>query len=104
LSDPEKITSSPFLPRSVFILCSPRAQRTDSATFYFPEPFGPTTEVIPLLVLPSIPGKMSEFLLANDLNPCISNFSKNIFVHLNIKTYKYLNIFLVICLNIYMLR
>src|SRR5215471_5650274 len=31
------------------MLCSPRTQRTASATFDFPAPFGPTTAVMPVL-------------------------------------------------------
>src|SRR5262245_57841138 len=34
-------------PRSDFALCSPRAQRTASPTFDFPQPFGPTIAVTP---------------------------------------------------------
>src|SRR3972149_10768309 len=46
-SEPEKITSSAFLPRSVFMLCSPNTQRAASAMLDLPEPLGPTIAVIP---------------------------------------------------------
>src|SRR3990167_2515856 len=46
-ADPWKITSSIRWPRSVFGLCSPRAQRMASATLDLPQPFGPTMQVIP---------------------------------------------------------
>src|SRR5579859_7558533 len=46
---PEKIMSSLFLPRNWRMLCSPSTQRTASATFDFPAPFGPTTAVMPVL-------------------------------------------------------
>ena len=84
LSEPENMTSSDFFPRRVFMLCSPKAQRTASATFDLPEPFGPTIAVIPRFVEPIMPGKTSTFLLAKDLNPWISNFSRYIFIFLSL--------------------
>ena len=47
-SVPEKITSCMEAPRSCFIFCSPKTQRTASATLLFPLPLGPTIPVIPL--------------------------------------------------------
>src|SRR3954470_12327639 len=44
---PLKMTSSVFLVRSACCPCSPRTQRTASATFDLPLPFGPTIPVIP---------------------------------------------------------
>src|ERR671912_553413 len=44
---PVKMTSSVFLARSACCPCSPRTQRTASATFDLPLPFGPTIPVIP---------------------------------------------------------
>src|SRR4029450_10825658 len=44
---PAKITSSILPPRSAFAPCSPRTQAIASTTFDLPEPFGPTTQVIP---------------------------------------------------------
>ena len=60
---PEKIISAVDLPRSVRSLCSPRTQRTASATLLFPEPLGPTIAVIPS-------EKWNSVLVANDLYPC----------------------------------
>jgi len=79
LSEPEKITSSLFLLRKSLVLCSPKAHLIESAIFDFPDPLGPTTTVIPLFLSAKRPEKTSLFLLANDLNPCNSNFSKYIF-------------------------
>src|SRR5262245_25564540 len=44
---PAKITSSILPPRSAFAPCSPRTQAIASTTFDLPEPFGPTTQVMP---------------------------------------------------------
>ena len=44
---PAKITSSIFPPRSDFAPCSPITQESASTTFDLPDPFGPTTQVIP---------------------------------------------------------
>src|SRR5947209_6956146 len=62
---PEKMISSLFLPRNWRMLCSPSTQRTASATFDFPAPFGPTTAVIPVL-------NSSEVRTAKLLKPSIS--------------------------------
>ena len=51
---PFQIMSSPFLPRIDFKDCSPNTNRKASATFDFPEPFGPTIEVIGVLNLRSL--------------------------------------------------
>ena len=59
---PAKITSSIFPPRSDFAPCSPITQERASTTFDFPEPFGPTTQVMP-------GSKLSEVAEAKDLNP-----------------------------------
>src|SRR5579875_1556320 len=44
---PAKITSSSRCERKLRVLCSPNTQRIASTRFDFPEPFGPTTAVIP---------------------------------------------------------
>ena len=44
---PAKMTSSIFPPRRDFAPCSPITQVRASTTLDFPEPFGPTTQVIP---------------------------------------------------------
>ena len=59
---PEKITSSILLPRRYFALCSPNTQRMASEILLLPEPFGPTTAVIPL-------SKFNSILSAKDLKP-----------------------------------
>src|SRR5689334_15112495 len=41
------MTSSIFPPRSAFAPCSPSTQLIASTTLLLPEPFGPTTQVIP---------------------------------------------------------
>jgi hypothetical protein len=46
-SEPPKITSSMDLPRRRRGACSPMAHRMASTTFDLPQPFGPTTAVIP---------------------------------------------------------
>src|SRR5687768_15177847 len=78
-SEPEKITSSAFLPRSSLRLCSPSTQRMASATFDFPEPFGPTTAVMPLVVAEGVRKSNSAFS-ANDLKPTSSSFWRCIFL------------------------
>ncbi len=71
LSLPFQIKSSPFLPRSDFIDCSPNTQRKASATLLLPEPFGPTTPTIGA-------SKRRVVFLANDLKPESSNLAKRI--------------------------
>src|SRR5256712_6742131 len=44
---PAKITSSILPPRSALAPCSPSTQEIASTTLDLPEPFGPTTQVIP---------------------------------------------------------
>src|SRR5215475_2469211 len=44
---PAKITSSILPPRNAFAPCSPSTQAIASTTFDLPEPFGPTTQVMP---------------------------------------------------------
>src|SRR5699024_8223809 len=44
---PAKMTSSILPPRSVLAPCSPITQASASTTLDFPEPFGPTTQVVP---------------------------------------------------------
>src|SRR5690242_19224403 len=44
---PAKMTSSILPPRRAFAPCSPSTQLTASTTLDFPEPFGPTTQVMP---------------------------------------------------------
>ena len=61
-SEPAQMTSSALRERSARP-CSPSAQRNASARLLLPEPFGPTTALIP--------GPNSTFVRsANDLNPC----------------------------------
>src|SRR5690606_6219245 len=64
--EPEKMTSSDFLPLSNLMLCSPNTQRMASATLDLPEPFGPTIEAIPL-------SKRRVVGLAKDLKPASSS-------------------------------
>src|SRR5215211_5991748 len=59
---PAKMTSSIFPPRSVFAPCSPITQLRASTTLDLPEPFGPTTQVMP-------GSKLSVVADAKDLNP-----------------------------------
>src|SRR5437763_2273879 len=44
---PAKMTSSIFPPRSDFAPCSPRTHAIASTTLDLPDPFGPTTQVMP---------------------------------------------------------
>src|SRR3954468_21228603 len=44
---PAKMTSSILPPRRLFAPCSPMTQLRASTTFDLPEPFGPTTHVMP---------------------------------------------------------
>src|SRR3954447_22798891 len=44
---PAKMTSSIFPPRSAFAPCSPSTQLIASTTLDLPDPFGPTTQVMP---------------------------------------------------------
>src|SRR5690242_21825616 len=44
---PAKMTSSILPPRRLLAPCSPITQARASTTFDLPEPFGPTTQVIP---------------------------------------------------------
>ncbi|CAB4331689.1 unannotated protein [freshwater metagenome] len=59
---PAKITSSIFPPRRDFAPCSPITQESASTTFDLPEPFGPTTQVMP-------GSKFKVVEEAKDLNP-----------------------------------
>src|SRR5919106_1765593 len=59
---PAKITSSILPPRSAFAPCSPSTQAMASTTLLLPEPFGPTTQVMP-------GSKRRVVAEANDLNP-----------------------------------
>ena len=59
---PAKMTSAIFAPRSVFAPCSPITHAKASTTLDFPEPFGPTTQVIP-------GSRRRVVALAKDLNP-----------------------------------
>src|SRR6478736_961096 len=59
---PAKMTSSILPPRSVFAPCSPSTQAIASTTLLLPEPFGPTTAVIP-------DSNRSVVAEAKDLNP-----------------------------------
>src|SRR4051794_8561181 len=44
---PAKMTSSILPPRNAFAPCSPKTQAMASTTLDLPEPFGPTTQVMP---------------------------------------------------------
>ena len=59
---PAKTTSSILPPRSGLTPCSPMTQENASTTFDFPDPFGPTTHVMP-------GSKRMEVAEAKDLNP-----------------------------------
>src|SRR5215218_8538021 len=59
---PAKMTSSIFPPRSVLAPCSPITQLRASTTLDLPEPFGPTTQVMP-------GSKLRVVADAKDLNP-----------------------------------
>src|SRR5690625_4778170 len=59
---PAKITSSILPPRSDLTPCSPITQASASTTLDLPEPFGPTTHVMP-------GSKLRVVAEANDLNP-----------------------------------
>src|SRR5256885_10176642 len=59
---PAKITSSIFPPRRDLAPCSPITQARASTTLDLPEPFGPTTQVIPV-------SKRSVVEDAKDLKP-----------------------------------
>lgn len=59
---PAKITSSILPPRSDFAPCSPMTQESASTTLDLPEPFGPTTQVMP-------GSNRSVVAEAKDLNP-----------------------------------
>src|ERR1041385_3297873 len=61
-SVPLKITSAISPPRNALADCSPSTQRIASATFDFPQPFGPTIAVMP-------GKKLSVVLSAKDLKP-----------------------------------
>src|SRR5450755_2892312 len=59
---PAKTTSSILPPRSVLTPCSPITQEKASTILDLPDPFGPTTQVMP-------GSKRSDVAEANDLNP-----------------------------------
>ena len=59
---PANTTSSILPPRSGLTPCSPMTQENASTTLDLPDPFGPTTQVIPC-------SNRSEVAEANDLNP-----------------------------------
>src|SRR6266581_6513589 len=59
---PAKTTSSILPPRNGLTPCSPITQENASTTLDLPEPFGPTTQVIP-------GSNRSDVTEANDLNP-----------------------------------
>src|SRR5579875_1949437 len=59
---PAKTTSSILPPRSDLAPCSPMTQASASTMFDLPDPFGPTTQVMP-------GSRRSEVADANDLNP-----------------------------------
>jgi hypothetical protein len=53
-SEPAKMTSSMPLPRSLRADCSPITHLMASTTFDFPQPFGPTTQVMPASKLKTV--------------------------------------------------
>src|SRR3954454_6496444 len=59
---PAKMTSSILPPRRLLAPCSPITQDNASTTFDLPDPFGPTTQVIP-------GSRFSVVADAKDLNP-----------------------------------
>src|ERR1700729_4415777 len=59
---PANAPSSLLPPRSGLTPCSPMTQENASTTFDFPDPFGPTTQVMP-------GSNRSEVAEAKDLNP-----------------------------------
>src|SRR5215831_11223598 len=59
---PAKTTSSILPPRRLLAPCSPITQANASTMFDLPDPFGPTTQVIP-------GSNRSEVAEAKDLNP-----------------------------------
>src|SRR6516165_11693801 len=59
---PAKTTSSILPPRRLFTPCSPITQANASTMFDLPDPFGPTTQVIP-------GSNRSKVVEAKDLNP-----------------------------------
>src|SRR5215475_6638637 len=59
---PAKTTSSILPPRRLLAPCSPITQANASTMFDLPDPFGPTTQVIP-------DSNRSDVAEANDLNP-----------------------------------
>src|ERR1700722_3623598 len=59
---PAKMTSSILPPRRLLAPCSPMTQERASTTLDLPEPFGPTTQVIP-------GSRRSVVAEANDLKP-----------------------------------
>jgi hypothetical protein len=63
---PAKMTSSILPPRSAFAPCSPSTQAIASTTLDLPEPFGPTTQVMP-------GSSLSVVADAKDLNPSPSS-------------------------------
>ena len=62
LSEPAQMTSSDLRERSA-LPCSPSAQRSASARLLLPDPFGPTTALMP-------PPNSTLVRSANDLKPC----------------------------------
>ena len=66
LAEPLKITSAISLPRRLLTLCSPSTHLMASTMFDLPEPFGPTTTVIPW-------GNSNRVLSAKLLKPTSSS-------------------------------
>src|SRR6267378_1660557 len=65
---PLKMQSAMRSARSDLWLCSPRTQEMASTTFDFPQPFGPTMQVVPE------PLNVTTVRSQNDLKPTISTF------------------------------
>src|SRR4051812_7112458 len=60
--EPAKMTSSIFPPRSALAPCSPRTHAMASTTLLLPDPFGPTTHVMPV-------SRLRVVVPAKDLKP-----------------------------------
>ena len=76
---PAKMTSSILPPRSDFAPCSPITQVSASTTLDFPEPLGPTTQVIP-------GSKRRVVAEAKDLKPLRVILFKYTWVNLSVYT------------------
>src|ERR1700761_4587822 len=76
---PAKMTSSILPPRRLFAPCSPMTQESASTTLDLPDPFGPTTQVIP-------GSSRSVVAEAKDLKPRIVSDFRYTRAHLPLRT------------------